>query len=82
MIDVQFEDAGLPPIASRKSDGVFVNALVRWGITSSPAVARLLLVATGCFCFAIASMLFFRTINEEPLNAQREIPPELAHAQS
>jgi len=74
MVDVVFENDDLTPISPTK-DGAFVTFLVSRGLVKSAAGARVILILVGLICFSIAAALFFRNVNEPPLNTQKVIPP-------
>ncbi len=78
MVDVVFDEQPIAPIPVRKSEGVLVLFLVRHGIARSVGSARLMLLMTGLVCFSVAAFLFFKTVQEPPLNTQKVIPPGFA----
>ncbi len=78
MVDVVFDEQPIAPISARKSEGFLVMFLVRNGIAGSVGSARVMLMVTGLICFSLAAVVFFKTVNEPPLNTQKVIPPGFA----
>ena len=74
MVDVVFEEDPIAPISATK-EGPIVMFLVHHGIVRSATGARVLLMLTGLVCFSLAAVVFFKTVNEPPLNTQKVIPP-------
>lgn len=78
MVDVVFDEQPIVPISTRKSEGFLVTFLVQHGIVRSVGSARLILMLSGLIFFSLAASLFFKTVNEPPLNTQKVIPPGFA----
>jgi hypothetical protein len=82
MVDVVFDEQPMTPISARKTEGFFVTYLVHHGIAKTTEGARVILMIVGLICFSLATLLFFRTVNEPPLNVDKVIPPGFSQTQS
>lgn len=73
--DVIFNEDPITTTSLGAKQGPFVKFLLRTGIVKTEGAAKAVLLVTGLVSFSLAVLIFVRTVNEEPINPNKHIPP-------